>query len=601
MFNRPFLAQSLLRLFLGSGGTMKKTSLLHKISFVCSVVIISWGMAQCGATTGGAAAPQSSIPLPDAQDPITVSAPDADGIVRVTGSAGAVPNNAVVVVEVGVATTSSLGAELCVAKVDEIFKTECTSALPACPSLDSDNKCQDTAADDGSFTLQVPAGVDDNILVSYLDPDTCAETTAYTVVVTENVRSVPMDVADVFYIEDTDTLIFFGSTEDDDAALIAYNLSDSSSFDNSLDPIAGVPLSIDYFEDMSAVEYALVTTSEGISIANEVQYDTAAVSGFHEVYDGGGYPLSNGQYLDAYLTSYGSSVGETKVNQVFFYQNDSFQIIEFGDDIDDLGLGTITSDGRIQAQTLPAHFTIIEDSFDGFTSEDITTFSYFRFLGDEIVLVLGFEYAAETWYVVLKRAYSYREAAGDSLDFTAADTDMIVLGSTAGGVFVDLVEGYSSEQEPYALTVLKIVEQDVSVIILEADTLSCFDDSVISLADYEGDDENNECVTSGGEDEMQVAADDVDTSGVLVTDVLIDADHYGELFVVGGSNLGSRFITQHGTTSLFETDDTVNVITPIFAGYYLTGNAMIVVDVGNTDDNVSNIVFYELAATPTLD
>lgn len=568
--------------------------IMRKIIFILSVCFVFWGIAQCG--VGGSAAPQSSIPLPSAQDPITVSAPDADGLVRVIGSTGAVPNSSIVVIEVGV----TLDAALSLPENTLNFRTTCASDLPECPSLGAENKCQYAASEDGSFTLQVPAEADENILVSYLDPDTCAETAAYTVVVTNDVVGIDMEVVNVLRPSATDPLFLIGYTESGDKISAVYDLVSGNLSTSSLVELEGMFRGSAYFKTDNEVFFLVMETTEGAIVSDQVDTDTGEVGLLRKVLDDDGNTMTSTDYLATNVTSYTYGDVDYPVNQIFFYYDQAFRVFEFGDDLSDEYLGSETAEGDIETQTITTSFPIVEATFSGFSTADITSFPFAGFLDGVLVLIMGFEHEGQTWYVALKHEYAYTDIYYYEMNFNADDTEMIVLGQEETGVFVDRVAGYgSASDDPQALSILKLGKQDVTLLDITGETLVCFDDDVVFLFDYAADDGDNGCVANGGTDEIQVASDQVDTSYVLLTDVLFDSENTGEMFVVGDENAGSGFITQHGAASVFETTETVSAIHPIYLGYDPTGNAMIVIDGGNADDGSSNIIVYELASTPS--
>lgn len=107
--------------------------------------------ANCGKSTG---APPVVLPAPTAGN-ITVTAPDADGNVRVIGETGAVAANAEV-------TVTNLSRPL------SIVVRAASSCLSATTTADAD----------GAFEAEIAASVGDTITVSYVDPATNEESEA---------------------------------------------------------------------------------------------------------------------------------------------------------------------------------------------------------------------------------------------------------------------------------------------------------------------------------------------------------------------------------------------------------------------------------------
>lgn len=156
-------------------------------------------------STGGSALPQASIPAPSAQcdgggDCITVSSPNTQGLVTVTASAGAVPDSAVVII--GVEGTSPQLAFL-FSLFDPLIPLAhaqplCESELPECSEDAFDGQCQVTAGTDGSFRVRIPAELGEQINISYIDPNTCAE--VETLDQTIDIKFLPLAVEGEFLV-----------------------------------------------------------------------------------------------------------------------------------------------------------------------------------------------------------------------------------------------------------------------------------------------------------------------------------------------------------------------------------------------------------------
>lgn len=138
------------------------------------------GFAACAGTTNGAL-PQSS--LPPAQNCsggggcISVTGADSRGYVTVTGSTGAVPNSAVVILSVASSTSLNLNnfTDTFIASA-QAQTTSCSSDLPTCTDSLEASSCQIAAETDGSFSATIKAQDEQTISVSYLDStDNCKE------------------------------------------------------------------------------------------------------------------------------------------------------------------------------------------------------------------------------------------------------------------------------------------------------------------------------------------------------------------------------------------------------------------------------------------
>lgn len=157
------------------------------LRLIVSIVFMPLAFLLTSCFNSNSALPQSSLPAPTNEctddDCVTLSSPDADGVVTVTASTGTVPNNALVIIEVE-STSSSLSPP--VQAVVKQATTVCTADIPICSEVFSTTEaftgqCQLTAEDDGSFTLRLKVDLDKQLRIVYLDPDNdCSEVEALT-------------------------------------------------------------------------------------------------------------------------------------------------------------------------------------------------------------------------------------------------------------------------------------------------------------------------------------------------------------------------------------------------------------------------------------
>lgn len=276
--------------------------------------ILSTTLFLQGCSTSGtsSASPVASIPLPE-EGTITVSNPDSStGLSVVTGSANAAPSNAIIIVQIS--ATSALNFNL-----PETFtnlvnpayaaETSCSSDLPTCPEVSSDNECQFTANEDGSFIFQVPAESSTEITLGYLDADdSCAETfyeEEFTI--DADVLSLNMDVSYTTNFDNQDgdqTLYFLGVDEDSDTKIAildtsADNPNTSPAEIAGLSSITGAPtyLFVDDFEEYDGQLIGISTTENlYITIHNE---ETGLYDNFTIVSDADdASSIPNGQIVD---------------------------------------------------------------------------------------------------------------------------------------------------------------------------------------------------------------------------------------------------------------------------------------------------------------
>ncbi len=133
---------------------------------------VSLGSASCRSNS---ALPQASIPAPanDCGDSgstgcVTVSSPDSEGFVTITGAEGAVPDSATVEVRVSAGSSSLFRwlDDLC----PSAYASSCESELPECSADGATEDCHTTADEDGSFLVRIEAVVESTISIVRLKP-----------------------------------------------------------------------------------------------------------------------------------------------------------------------------------------------------------------------------------------------------------------------------------------------------------------------------------------------------------------------------------------------------------------------------------------------
>ncbi len=130
--------------------------------------IVTLGIVGCG----GMSAPPVSLPTP-VTGRITISAPDADGNITVTGESNSVTASSTVLAE-NETVTASLMDHIISAIISEAYATPSTSDN-SCPSVYSGTGYQCTTADaEGAFTLTIAGSAGDSISVVLINASTGA-------------------------------------------------------------------------------------------------------------------------------------------------------------------------------------------------------------------------------------------------------------------------------------------------------------------------------------------------------------------------------------------------------------------------------------------
>lgn len=192
--------------------------LVFRITMLLACVSV---LLSCGGTPGSIL-PQATIPLPQHDDPtvgpayIVVSSPDENGVVDVTSSKDLLTNDKVVVIQVVSLNMAEDELGIDVEELDDDL-IECKSDLPSCPSLSDDSKCYNDPAKDGSIHVQVPADVDDFVVVNSEDLLTCERT---------NLAEIKVATKEVSVTKEAESEEFKDVSEDNENSNTTYEESD---------------------------------------------------------------------------------------------------------------------------------------------------------------------------------------------------------------------------------------------------------------------------------------------------------------------------------------------------------------------------------------
>lgn len=150
---------------------------LHFLMCCTGYLLFSLLLVSCGSGASGIV-PQISLPLPEndgAEEGLTISAPDLNENVLVQGPADLVPEGMSVVAQVVApdnADAATSDEELC---IDEV---------PACPEMNAAKQCGYKLAGD-TISFEVPAQVQDMLVLNYYDDVTCSGQSVVSVQVQE--------------------------------------------------------------------------------------------------------------------------------------------------------------------------------------------------------------------------------------------------------------------------------------------------------------------------------------------------------------------------------------------------------------------------------
>ncbi len=589
----------------------------NKFKKTLTYLILLLVLTSFTACLSNSASPTASLPLPPLDEPITVSAPDSNGYVTVTGGTSAVPNSSVVIIEVGSSTASLNLMDYCDKFMNTAYAQTCSSDLPQCPTLSSDNKCQYTSSSDGSFTLQVPATTSNQITVSYLDLTTCEETEVGSLSIDDNIISLSMDAAAMVYDTATQKTYIIGNNSSGEFILQTYDSSDNSVVEAVIAE-SGTAQAIHQFDDSAGNSYLVMKSSAGTYVGPSETLTALSASNFVQVFDSTEAVISDLEFLSADSVAFDSTIDSCVLlgtgivedeyfTRLHFGSDTAFYVIEFQDGLGEVASTNITESGDLllrEVYLFPSGLAE-EDELD--ETNISLEFAEVNAEG-ELLIVMGFPSTeVETSY----NYYALRQATGynfcDSfitLDFS--DTAQYVnLGATMGDVSLKANTVSGSQK---VVTFIKRSTQSLQIVNFSktGGEIACFTNGAIDLINSTTSTVNNECDSAydaGGNDLPNIFSGSfsVGVTDVALSHLFVNQIGETELLLVGLDNGGYNFMAPTGSTSsLMDTDDYMSAILPVELAYDTVNNKVVIIDSGNGDDYLSNLILYDLAETPTL-
>lgn len=292
------------------------------LQFLVCLAVLGGFVVLSSCSGGGSALPQSSIPAPSDScsddDCITVSSPDEEGFVTITGSAGAVPNSAVVIVKTSEGTSGLLRRFWDVVCPSAHAQAACTSEFPECSTFENDFEatCQLTAEDDGSFVIRLKIDTSLELTVSYLDPDnSCGEVEK----VKGRLRDImvaglyPLRIEGQAMTNDGDNaVIVFGQNVDNENQLVKVDIENSRISESHELNIDGAPASILTVLTGDDERFLFLTDEEGV--IGEISGGELTLFELLEDVDGSTRPLEAHRSLEQTDFTYELSLAEYSVS-----------------------------------------------------------------------------------------------------------------------------------------------------------------------------------------------------------------------------------------------------------------------------------------------
>jgi len=249
------------------------------------------GFSSCGVTGSSGALPQAVIP----NELITVSSPDADGNVTVTGAATSVGASSIVIAQVSAGTARNSAQHLSLPDwlMAPAYATTCTSDLPTCPTLDDDGKCQDTSDSTGAFVLTVPATTTSTLTISYIDTTSCTETSTFESGIPDSstIVALSLDVMSLAADDNLSSVYLFGQDADLSNTVHRLNLEthEETAFDIS---ITGTPHESMVVSSIDGTT-RLIMTSDAEAMAKTIDDSTGLSSSGNALVSESGAAITN--------------------------------------------------------------------------------------------------------------------------------------------------------------------------------------------------------------------------------------------------------------------------------------------------------------------
>lgn len=541
------------------------------------LTVVAAGLPTCGLSTSGVM-PTASLPPPGNDDQgssggITVSSPNDSGLVVVTGDEAAVPDGATVVVQVGSASQSisSLNA---LRWLDTLIPaahaaSSCVTDIPTCPELDDNGQCQVTALDDGSFTLEVPADLNANIEVWYLNPGNCDESEHFEGVISDDVLAVELSNATMQFDQDEGVVYLFGTDLDGNNEIHALNASTRTTEGIVDVTLTGVPEGLTLFTGSDNNDYIFLQTETDTAVA---LFDGTSVRGpqnfYYQDHSMRDVRMTGSQSLsvsssDSYLTCHSAYTAGQSYTRVFLTQDATesaeaqlFVVPDFTDDYNSGDIEMEALDLGIYIESALHHYLEIDSS----ATIEFESVPFADILGDYFFVVVEFTVDGAD----ATRLAAMKFSARDAFCQVFYPSIVLDLGTATGDVHAD--SHFITNNDSYTLSLLKVEEQGITILGVASMTIT----SSISFAAY--------------------------PDLVQISHIMLQTDNSGNnLVLLLSEALGGWAILNTDTLELmsgaFEEDNVIRFIAPEAIEFDTANDLFIVLDEGIEDDDWVTLTF----------
>lgn len=571
---------------------------LKRISLVLFVICILGFLNCIGASNS--ALPQASIPLPS-NDPITISAPNAQGFVVISGAAESdIPDGAKIVIQVGAGNSALNLLQLFNPINSAHAQSTCQTDIPACPTLDGDRKCQVDSNSDGSFTVSVPAAASDSIAINYLDPTTCEETSAYTQTVSTDIQAIDLDVSSVVQAQDG-SFYMLAQNSSNQTVVRRYNLTTAEEETFSDEALTGTGLKIDQFFDHQDNSFLVITTEDGVFIGSIESDGTIDLSEFITIRDFNDNVISDMQFVQAESLEYDPNVDtcvsaslfttDFNYTRVTLHSQGVLYVMEFVNGLNDVDPGHISADGDWIPREIELSLDIVSTQVTGALGvvEDLY---YSQSTADKRSLIFNQTVDQVPHTFVVRKINDEADFCQSQMIFDSPDSEFLNLGPATAKADVAPAYGFTNIDEGVSAMVINHARQSVTFLDLGRENLECLED-VISF-------NSNIDVLSGTTCTLDTDHNgDLDTDSIALLYALETSSGIKEVLLLGKNYDGFDFISEHDGEPLFvNSDESLRALNPVEMIYDTSSNAIIVFDKGLAEDHQTFILQYDLSETP---
>lgn len=555
---------------------------------------------------------------------VTVSEPDSEGYITVTGRESVRPH-VVVVARVTrpkdfPAASASVSAaaliknatasqndaseaplvrglarpetELSVNDTLSYYDSFCVSTLPECPLTSADDRCVTASDDTGSFNLRVTGESGELLTVNYINALTCRETT-----VIENkpigsgIIGLEMFAHDMAIDRENDLIYVVGKDDANGDTIQLFDISSHAPITATSFSDIDDPLRVNRFDNSAGDDFLFIAGEDTAKVGAVATPGTLDTGGFYDLTDASGSAAANLSFgsVNAFENDDDPScegMTSDSYDRAFFADGEKIYFHEFDGAFDNGAPTTINTSSRtINLSELA--FSIS----DGTRTYDVVDIPFVQLINDPLNLENSLYLVTELDIGGGATTFVFFKVDTNDIDFCGANVfsaaNGVDIGSDSGGLAITIFNGkgiYSNSA--VFMGFLKKTSQEI--ILLDTQT---FADIIDYSIDY-----NKHSATDGAISyrvNITEAASAIAGFGRLT-------DEIEELLVFGDVLGSSDFLVYNNVDSALELSNPQYAYVPVNKFYFAETDPFIVLDSAISEDendvNYSYVRFYDLGS-----